>query len=191
MASALPKFSPIKDIAPAADFRIIGQKVPRQPHRYSGRTAMLANVSLHEPKPPDDPDTPLSFSMEGSEGQPPAPLIPRYWSPGWNSVQALNKFQQEVGGPLSGGDAGVLLINPPQSPFSKGGDKDDQTVPPLTKGGKREFFFADVPEAFKPKNGEQLIMPLYQSFGAEELSGYSPSIVERTRLINAAKPDTP
>ena len=39
--------------------------------------------------------------MEGYEDQPPAPLISRYWSPGWNSVQALNKFQQEVGGPAA------------------------------------------------------------------------------------------
>ena len=110
MASSLPVFKPVQDIAPTADFRIAGQKIPRQPHRYSGRTSMLANISVHEPKPPDDPDTPLSFSMEGYEGQPPAPLISRYWSPGWNSVQALNKFQQEVGGPLKGGDPGKRLI---------------------------------------------------------------------------------
>ena len=54
----------------------------------------------------------LSFSMEGYEGQPPAPLISRYWSPGWNSVQALNKYQQEVGGALKGGDPGKRLIEP-------------------------------------------------------------------------------
>ena len=53
------------------------------------------------PEPPHDPDAPLSFSMEGFHGPPPAALIPRYWAPGWNSVQALNKFQEEVGGPLS------------------------------------------------------------------------------------------
>jgi len=191
MVSVLPIFSPIKDIAPSADFRIIGQKIPRQPHRYSGRTAMLANVSLHEPKPPEDTDSPLSFSMEGYLDEPPAPLIPRYWSPGWNSVQSLNKYQQEVGGPLRGGDAGVRLINPPQSPFSKGGDVEDHAIPPLTKGGKGGFFFPEVPEAFKPKDNEQLVMPLYHSFGSEELSGYSPSIVERAKLINSTYRETP
>ena len=50
--------------------------------------------------------------MEGYQGQPPAPLIPRFWAPGWNSVQALNKFQEEVGGPLRGGDPGRRLIEP-------------------------------------------------------------------------------
>ncbi len=89
-----------------------GQKIPREPHRYSGRTAMHANVSIHEPEQPHDPDTALAFSMEGYPGHPPPPLIPRFWAPGWNSIQALNKFQDEVGGPLSGGDPGERLIEP-------------------------------------------------------------------------------
>src|SRR5262249_57333533 len=71
--------------------RMAGEKIPRQPHRYSGRTAMFANITVHEPKPPDDPDSPLSFSMEGYQGQPPSPLITRYWSPGWNSVQEIGR----------------------------------------------------------------------------------------------------
>jgi NADH-quinone oxidoreductase subunit G len=209
MASALPIFSPLKDIAPAADFRIIGQKVPRQPHRYSGRTGMLANVSLHEPKLPDDPDTPLSFSMEGYEGQPPAPLISRYWSPGWNSVQALNKFQQEVGGPLRGGDAGVRLITTitlPSSLPSKEGQQhplpEFNISSPLAGEDRGEgdknaradsgiTYFQDIPEAFKPKNGEQLVMPLYHSICLEELSGYSPSIVERATLMNSTSREKP
>src|SRR5262249_18510451 len=44
MAGALPVFEPILEIAPPASFRIAGEKIPRQPHRYSGRTAMLANI---------------------------------------------------------------------------------------------------------------------------------------------------
>ena len=61
---------------------------------------MLANISVHEPKPPDDPDSPLSFSMEGNPDQPPSALLPFFWTPGWNSIQAVNKFQAEIGGPL-------------------------------------------------------------------------------------------
>ena len=30
----------------------------------------------------------------------------RLWAPGWNSVQAITKFQEEIGGPLRGGDPG-------------------------------------------------------------------------------------
>jgi hypothetical protein len=59
------------------------------------------------------------------------------------------------------------------------------------RGDSGITFFQDVPKAFKPKDGEQLVMPLYHSFGPEELSGYSPSIVEREKLINAAKRETP
>jgi NADH-quinone oxidoreductase subunit G len=156
MAAALPVFQSVPDIAPPADFRVAGDKIPRQPHRYSGRTAMLANISVHEPKPADDPDTPFSFSMEGYEGQPPAPLTTRYWSPGWNSVSALNKFQQEVGGPLRGGDPGKRLVEP--------------------KKDGAPAYFTEVP--LKSTSGEQ-VAPHYDIFTSEELSAQSPAIIER------------
>ncbi len=196
MASALPIFALVKDIAPSADFRITGQKVPRQPHRYSGRTAMLADVSVHEPKPPDDPDTPLAFSMEGYQDQPPAPLISRYWSPGWNSVQALNKFQQEVGGPLNGGDPGKRLIEPVTLPSSLPSREGQQIIPSTLEGegqgeGDKDVrgdsstitFFPYI--ASKPKAGEQIDLQFQDSFCPEELSSYSPAIVERAKLKNS------
>ena len=77
LADELEIFRPVTEAAPPPEFRETGQKVPRQSHRYSGRTAMLANKTVHEPKPPDDPDSPLSFSMEGFGGRPPAALIPQ------------------------------------------------------------------------------------------------------------------
>src|SRR5206468_6463076 len=100
------------DAAPNAKFRMSGAKIPRQPHRFSGRTAMNAKKDVHEPRPPGDPDSPLAFSMEGMTGlrQEPAALIPMFWAPMWNSPQAVNKFQAEIGGHLQGGDPGVRLI---------------------------------------------------------------------------------
>ena len=77
LASDIPGLAAIRDVAPPATFRIAGLKVAREAHRYSGRTAMGANVTVHEPKPPDDPDSALSFTMEGYDGQPPSALIPR------------------------------------------------------------------------------------------------------------------
>jgi NADH-quinone oxidoreductase subunit G len=156
LVDALPEFRPILEIAPPSGFRIHGMRIPRQPLRYSGRTSILADVSVHEPKPPDDPDSPLSFSMEGYSGQPPSSLIPRFWSPGWNSVQALNKFQDEVGGPLRGGDPGRRLLEP---------------------SGDAEYF-ADVPVAFRPRQDELLVICVYHIFGSEELSVLSPGIAE-------------
>jgi NADH-quinone oxidoreductase subunit G len=148
--------------------------------------------------------------MEGYQDEPPAPLIPRYWSPGWNSVQALNKFQQEVGGRLKGGDPGKRLIEPitlPSSLPSKEGQQHplpkSNISSPLAGEDKGEAdkdvrgdsstitFFQDIPEAFKPKDGEQIDIPFQNNFGSEELSGYSPSIVERAKLINQAKRKTP
>jgi NADH-quinone oxidoreductase subunit G len=156
LAAAMPVFMPITEVAPQAAFRIAGQRVPRQPHRYSGRTAMNANVDVNEPQPADDPDSPLSFSMEGFEGQPPPTLVTRFWNPGWNSVQSVTKFQEEVGGPLRGGASGRLLIQP---------HKDT-----------KPRYFTNLPAAFESRPSEWLLVPLHHIFGSEELSVLSPGI---------------
>lgn len=96
--------------APDHSFRDRGLKIPRQTHRYSGRTAMNAGVNVHEPQQPHDHESPLAYSMEGLNRDQPAALTPYVWSPGWNSNQSLQKFQAEVDGPLKGGTAGAKLI---------------------------------------------------------------------------------
>ena len=120
---------------------------------------MRANISVHEPKPPEDPDSALAFSMEGYEGQAPASLNPRFWDPGWNSIQALNKFQSEVGGPVRGGDPGRRLIEPPQ--------------------GQAAPYFPEVPGPFAPADEKWLVVPLHHIFGSEELSVHTPAIAQR------------
>jgi NADH-quinone oxidoreductase subunit G len=170
MAAAMPAFGAIQRVAPPATFRIAGQKIAREPHRYSGRTAMHADVTLHEPKPPDDPDSALSFTMEGYSGQPPSPLIPRFWAPGWNSVQSVNHYQAEVGGPLRGGDPGQRLIEPAAGPAAP--------------------YFDRVPARFDRRAGEWLCVPLHHVFGSEELSAAAPGIAERSpRPYVAMHPD--
>jgi NADH-quinone oxidoreductase subunit G len=156
LTETLPVFKPIGQIAPGADFRERGAKIPRQAHRYSGRTAMLADLSVHEPKPPEDPDSPLAFSMEGYEGQPPAALIPRFWAPGWNSVQALNKFQSEIGGSLRGGDPGRRLIEP--------------------EGKTLTAYFDNIPPPAKLGADEWVLTAVHHIFGSEELSQYAPAV---------------
>jgi NADH-quinone oxidoreductase subunit G len=145
-------FREIVDITPPAGFRVAGQKIPRESHRFSGRTAMLADRSVHEPRPPDDVDSPLSFTMEGFSGGPPPSIIPFFWSPGWNSAQAINKYQIEIGGPLHGGDPGKRLFEP-------------------VKGEGK--YFDPVPSEHKNKEGEFLALPLYHIFGSEEQSNSS------------------
>jgi len=148
-AAAHPALARIVDAAPHADARVRGRRVARQPNRYSGRTAMRANVSVHEPRAPQDPDSALAFSMEGYGGpDEPGPLIPFAWSPGWNSPQAWNKFQDEVGGHLRAGDPGVRLIE------------------------------ASATAGYAPATTAQteglVVAPLYHLFGSEELSARAP-----------------
>jgi NADH-quinone oxidoreductase subunit G len=159
LGQAIPRFAPIRAAAPTSKFRAVGQEIPRESPRYSGRTAIHAAVDVNEPKPPDDPDSALHFSMEGFEGQPPAALITRFWAPGWNSVQAVNKFQSEIGGPLQGGDPGQRLIEP----------KQDAKI----------AFFDKIPEAYTQRDGEWLVVPVHRIFGSEEQSALAPAIAER------------
>ena len=158
IAAAVPALGALPSVAPGAGFRLTGGKVPRQSHRYSGRTAMRAKIDVHEHKTPEDPDTPLAFSMEGDHSQPPSALIPRFWAPGWNSVQSLNKFQEEVGGQLRGGDPGIRLIEPhPQI---------------------KAAWFEDIPARRQPEDSQWLFVPLHHIFGSEELSVLSPGIAK-------------
>ncbi|PVZ86535.1 NADH-quinone oxidoreductase subunit G [Serratia sp. S1B] len=108
----VPVLEAIQDVAPDAGYRVHGLKIAREPRRYSGRTALRAPISVHEPKQPVDVDSALTFSMEGYVGpQKAASLVPFAWAPGWNSPQSWNKYQDEVGGHLKGGDAGVRLFD--------------------------------------------------------------------------------
>ncbi|KQB51509.1 NADH dehydrogenase [Pseudomonas endophytica] len=92
-ANSTPALAQIVDAAPSAAFRIKGLKLAREPLRYSGRTAMRANISVHEPRIPQDPDTAFAFSMEGYSGSvEPRKQVPFAWSPGWTSPRAWNTF---------------------------------------------------------------------------------------------------
>ncbi len=137
-----------------------GQRIPRMTHRASGRTAKDAHISVHEPKPTVDEQTPFSYSMEGRNGGEVAALIPYVWSPGWNSNQSVFKFQQEVAGPLQGGDVGVRLIEPETGSLEALAAKHRQ--PPAIESAGLQW------------------VPLHHVFGSDELSAHSPPIAERS-----------
>ena len=162
-AAAIPELQAIVDAAPGDDFRISGQKINRQPHRYSGRTAMNAAVNVCEPKQPQDPDSAFGFTMEGyaiaKPGERPAAVTPYYWTPGWNSNQSVGKFQQEINGPLAGGDPGVRLLEPVDSPSLKW----TELRPPSTT-----------------TSGQWLLLPQQLIFASEELSAKSQPVTERS-----------
>ncbi len=165
VAEDVPALARVTEAAPSSGFRAAGQRVPRETHRASGRTAVLAQIRVHEPPPPVDPDSPLAHSMEGYPDQPPPPLQPFFWSPGWNSIQSLNRFQEEVGGPLRGGDSGVRVLSP----------KPEAAV-----------YFAAPPPPFSAVAGKWLVVPAYSLFGSEELSRLSPGVAERTPAARLA-----
>jgi NADH-quinone oxidoreductase subunit G len=162
----MPLFHPLRDGFPKAALRIAGRKIPRQPERYSGRTAMVADVTMHEPPPPPDLDSPFAFTMEGAHETVPPPLKPQMWAPGWNSNQALNKFQEEVGGPLRDEMIGPRLMEP-----ARGGSTRSDAV---------------VPHAFQPRSGEWLALPRYEVFGSDELSASAAALATRIPAASVA-----
>lgn len=160
-AEAVPALDQIEAAAPGHQYRNAGVRIPRQTHRYSGRTAMLADVSVHEPKQPQDEDSPLAFSMEGLNRGQPGALTPYVWAPGWNSNQSLHRFQSEVGGPLRGGTAGVRLwqsLEPSaEQAFGRG---------------------PQPPAAFVAQQECWQLVPRQRIFGTDELSALSDGIAE-------------
>jgi hypothetical protein len=52
-------------------------------------------------------------------------------------------------------------------------------------------FFPYIPEASKSTAGEQIDLQLRNNLSLEELSSYSPTIVEREKLMHLTKAETP
>ena len=148
LANSNASLSAIAGAAPGSTLRIHGSRIAREPRRYSGRTSMRANLSVHEVRQPQDQDSAMSFSMEGISGPTNnSQLIPFAWAPGWNSPQAWNKFQDEIGGSLKAGDPGVRLIEAAES----------------------TTYFNDVPVAIIGLQSA----PIYHLFGSDEMSSRS------------------
>lgn len=155
------RLAALSRVAPDHNYRNHGLKVPRQMQRYSGRTAMRADVSVHEPQQPTDAQTPLAFSMEGLSRDEPAALKSFYWSPGWNSNQAVQKFQSEVDGPLHGGSNGVKLFDPKD--YSSA-----DPVPAIVEDNTVHDF----------EEGQWQLIPIYKVHGSDELSARTEEINE-------------
>jgi len=161
LVKELPSFRDLKKHMPDADFRMLNQKVPRQTFRYSGRTSMNAHVAVSESGVLQDKDSPLAFSMEGQAERPASSLTPFYWSPGWNSVQALYSYLDEPNGSMKGGDPGIRLIEPAEK--------------------SSVDYFKESKKTTGKSEKDWQIVPVYQIFGSEELSVYGQAIQKRIK----------
>ncbi|MCG8414743.1 MAG: NADH-quinone oxidoreductase subunit NuoG [Pseudomonadales bacterium] len=151
-------FDKLDELLPRLDQFVAGMKVPRQSHRYSGRTAMIANLNVHEPKQPQDPNSVMSFSMEGIPALNDASVLGAAWSPSWNSNQSISKFQDEINGELKQGHTGNLLI----------------------ERNENGAYLSPEPIADSASNGEFTLARSQQIFGSDELSGRATAIQQRT-----------
>jgi len=173
LAAEVASFAGATQVAPPAGFRQTHQPIPRMSHRYSGRNATLERDALDNladgelpvlPRTSADAETPLSFSMEGSRHEPPPALLPRVWAPGWNSNEAINQFQIEVGGPLHGGDPGRRIFRNDAGAATGNGSRPAPT--PVTP----------VSQAADP--GDVLVMATAEIFASEAMSRRAPALAE-------------
>ena len=155
-AAALPHCAELTHLTPGEGYNFAGLKAPRQPHRYSGRTAMRANINVHEPKQEQDENGVMVYSMEGVPAIKDASVFNSPWAPGWNSNQSVFKFQEFAGGPLKQGNQGKRLL--------ENNVKDKPWYEPEIAG--------DSDNGFK-------VFPIYHLFGSEELSAFTPAIQEK------------
>ncbi|MEQ8954484.1 MAG: NADH-quinone oxidoreductase subunit NuoG [Gammaproteobacteria bacterium] len=155
-AEAVQSLGRLDEVLPADNILIAGMKVPRQSHRYSGRTAMIANINVHEPKQPQDNDSILSFSMEGISPLKDATILGSAWAPAWNSNQSISKFQDEVNGELKQCHTGSLLFD---------------------RGASGKYL---APSSAENAQGKGLaVSQAFQLFGSDELSAHTASIQQR------------
>jgi NADH-quinone oxidoreductase subunit G len=155
----MPVFNKIRDLTPEKNAVMLNEKIARQTRRFSGRTAIHARVNVSEQAPPADGDSLLAFTMEGGRERPPSSLVPFYWSPSWNSVQALYKYTVEPNGSMKGGNPGIRLID--------------------GSGKKGTEYFSRIPSPFNPSQDDLLMVPVKHIYGSEELSSKCGAIAER------------
>lgn len=159
----LPNGHLLNKLVPGAEWEFSGMKAPRQHHRYSGRTAMNANISVHEPKQAQDEDGLMNYSMEGVAGTTDAAIFNSPWAPGWNSNQSVFKFQNSAGGALKQASQGERLLDGAAS--------------------AKAWYPASVQRA----QGQGFAMfPLYHLFGSDELTARSEAIQARSTAAYVA-----
>lgn len=129
------------------------QKIARAPNRYSGRTAMYVDMDIHEKAPAKDLDSIFTYSMEGNNklnNQ----YIPFVWSPGWNSIQALNKYQKKIGDDLLYQEIEKHIAKNKQMHYQQ-----------------KLLWFKNIPSEFN--NEKWHFAPYYYLFGSEEITHFS------------------
>ena len=161
LATQYEHLRPLAELGPDWDQAIDGQKTARQTHRYSGRTALDAEVAVAETAPIPDEDAPMTFSMEGIHFASESPLQANNWAPGWNSNQSIHRYQPKPGAKRLGRSSGQYIART-QHRFVADSNLSEamlhtETTPHNHTGGFR-------------------LVPLYRMFGSGELSNAAATI---------------
>ncbi|WP_199609086.1 NADH-quinone oxidoreductase subunit NuoG [Flocculibacter collagenilyticus] len=142
-------------------------RTARQTARASGRTAMLANTTVQEPKPVQDKTSPFTFSMEGLTPEQLIKLqasdikMPYTWAAGWNSNQSVHKFVNDI-------DAEHINIF---SPSNNKPWQENSLVKALSSQAERPSV-----EPSTPTSEQVRLIPTSRAIGSNTLSMYTPEL---------------
>ena len=158
IAAAVPALGALPSVAPGAGFRLTGGKVPRQSHRYSGRTAMRAQIDVHEHKTPRRPGYAAGLFDGGRSQSAPVSAYPPILGAGLG----FGAVPQQIPGRGRRAVARRRSRHTPHraSPADKAGMVRRHPGTPAAGGS------------------QWLFVPLHHIFGSEELSVLSPGIAE-------------
>jgi NADH-quinone oxidoreductase subunit G len=147
---------------------------------------MDADVSVFEPAPDTDTDSALAYSLEGvGPAQAPAGLLPRTWSPGWNSASGLHKLQEEVNGPLRNGPVGARLLDRGLAGGASAAGITAGAGAGIAGGSAGGGAIAAgqpapaAPGAHQARPDEFLLLPLHHIYGSDDRSMYTPGVAGR------------
>ncbi len=147
------------DLITAESLNPDDKAIARMPHRASGRTAQMANISIHEAKTTQKIDDDYTFSMEGQSVINSADM-PFTWAPGWNSNQSIGQFQAQINGGLIAQKSALFI--PMSSAITNnlcwqltqahsGNVNDSQSLSALTYVQQESLYFGEWQAAHTPE----------------------------------------
>ena len=147
------------DLITAESINPDDKAIARMPHRASGRTAQMANFSVHEAKTTQKIDDEYTFSMEGQSVINSADM-PFTWAPGWNSNQSIGQFQVQINGGLIAQKSALFI--PMSSAITNnicwqltqahsGNVNDSQSLSALTYVQQESLYFGEWQAAHTPE----------------------------------------
>ena len=163
-----PAFDGARKAALADGFHFEHQPIPRVGHRYSGRNATIRPDAL------DEPDALTEGGGLGSDGM--LPVASR--TPGWNSNEAINRFEIETDGSLGDGYPGLRIFTTNGNGTDVPSALDTGRLPAAAAPSALDIGKSTAAATLPGDDGRILVCAAAEIFGSESMSRRGPALAE-------------